>query len=213
GFFGVNACAASGEGHVVTLNKTEDAMLLVWTPDVFFKTAHYQNVINRDIIVISSQPSRLHFPQKSAVYQTLSAAGRRFKRILVISCYCSVIFLKGCFCGVWLRFVSTSGLKSSCAADIFPTSGQASAMCGRLNSDFTLDSRHNRQHGIEASIRAIRRSSNAFPSHPSNGSVVAGESAADLGCFWHRCRPPRAENPAHSLGCRSGPSRRRRGGG
>src|SRR5699024_6113992 len=56
------------------------------------------------------------------------------------------------------------GLKSSCAADIFPTSGQASAMCGRLNSDFTLDSRHNRQHGIEASIRAIRRSSNAFPS-------------------------------------------------
>src|SRR5699024_6113991 len=83
-------------------------MLLVWTPDVFFKTARYQNVINRDIIVISSQPSRLHFPQKSAVYQTLSAAGRRFKRILVISCYCSVIFLKGCFCGVWLRFVSTS---------------------------------------------------------------------------------------------------------
>jgi len=31
-------------------------MLLVWTPGIFFKTARYQNVINRDIIVISSQP-------------------------------------------------------------------------------------------------------------------------------------------------------------
>lgn len=70
-------------------------MLLVWTPDVFFKTARYQNVINRDIIVISSQPSRLHFRPKFGVFETPSAARQRFKEFLAISCYCSVIFVKG----------------------------------------------------------------------------------------------------------------------